>query len=450
MEIENSLILDKILNNINLEEYYFDLSAEKIAQKPLENRQQSKLLLANCFNQTIKHHHFYEIPDLLPKPALLFINETKVISARLHFQKKYGGRVEIFCLEPKMDVLITSINENYKYLTSNSNNSFVNPNSEKSDKIDSINLKKNTSNSVLWNCLIRGKRVRFNDEFSAIFNLNDEEISLKAKIIEKVGAEAVVEFSWNKENLSFTDILKTYGEVPLPPYIKRKADEEDATRYQTVYAKEFGSVASPTAGLHFTDDILNKIIQNDIKIAKLNLNIGIGTFKPIQTENIFEHSMHKESFSIPLNAIEELLDAMQKQKRIIATGTTSLRVLESLPIVAAKISMGLHLSVSQWDSYIFDYKDLIPNHTEALKIIIKFIKNNNLKSINTDTSLFIVPGFKFRIVDTLITNYHLPKTTLVLLVAAFLGKDFWKKVYKEALENNYRFLSYGDSSLLIK
>lgn len=423
MEIENRLILDNILNDINLEEYYFVLSAKKIAQKPLENRQQSKLLLANCSNQNIEHHHFYEIPDLLPKPALLFINETKVISARLHFQKKYGGRVEIFCLEPKMDVLATSINEKYKNLT---------------------------SNSAIWNCLIGGKRVRVNDEFSAIFNLNDEEVSLKAKIVEKEGAEAVVEFSWNKSNLIFTDILTAYGEVPLPPYIKRKADEEDTIRYQTVYAKEFGSVASPTAGLHFTDDILNKIIQKDVKIAKLNLNIGLGTFKPIQTDNIFEHSMHKESFSISLNSIEELLDAKQKQKRIIATGTTSLRVLESLPIIAAKISMGLHLSVSQWDSYILDYRDLIPNQIEALKIIINFIKKNNLKSINTDTSLFIVPGFKFRIVDTLITNYHLPKTTLVLLVAAFLGKDFWKKVYREALENNYRFLSYGDSSLLIK
>jgi len=445
MEIDYKESLEKIINSINLADFYFDLSPEKIAQKPLENRQQSKLLLANCSNQSIEHHHFFDIPKLIPKPALLFINETKVISARLHFNKKNGGKVEIFCLEPKMDVLVTSLNNFFYDLSSN--NEIQNISNEINQQ-DSP--KANLLKSTVWNCLIGGKRVRENDEFTANFAINGEDIALNAKILEKDRAEAVVKFSWNKEYFNFNEILGAYGKVPLPPYIKRSADEEDATRYQTVYAKKFGSVASPTAGLHFTEDILNNLSQNDIKIAKLNLNIGLGTFKPIQSDNIFDHSMHKESFSISLSAVEELLDAKKNGKRIIATGTTSLRVLESLPVISAKINKGIDLAVAQWDSYLYEKENLITSTEKALEIIIDFLKIHNLSRISTDTSLFIIPGFKFRIVDTLITNYHLPKTTLVLLVAAFLGKDFWKKVYSEALENDYRFLSYGDSSLLIR
>jgi len=445
MEIDYKASLKKIIESINLAEFYFDLPPERIAQKPLENRQQSKLLLANCTNQSIEHHHFFDIPKLVPKPALLFINETKVISARLHFNKKNGGKIEIFCLEPKMDVLVTSLNNDFYDLSSNNEIQNI---SNETNQEDSP--KANFLKSTVWNCLIGGKRVKANDEFTANFVLNGEDIELNAKILEKDRAEAVVMFSWNKEYFNFNDILSAYGEVPLPPYIKRSADEEDAIRYQTVYAEKFGSVASPTAGLHFTEDILNNLSQNDIKIVKLNLKIGLGTFRPIQSDNIFEHSMHKESFSISFSAVEELLDAKKNGKRIIATGTTSLRVLESLPVIAAKINKGLNLDVAQWDSYLYEKENLIPPAEKALEIIINFLKKHNLNSISTNTSLFIIPGFKFRIVDTLITNYHLPKTTLVLLVAAFLGKDFWKKVYDEALENDYRFLSYGDSSLLIR
>ncbi len=445
MEIDYKASLENIIESINLAEFYFDLPPDRIAQKPLENRQLSKLLLANCSNHTIEHHHFFDIPKLIPKPALLFINETKVISARLHFNKKNGGKVEIFCLEPKMNVLVTSLNNDFNDISSK--NEIQNVYNENSLEESS---KANLSKSTVWNCLIGGKRVRVNDEFTVNFAMNGEDIVLNAKILKKDRAEAVVQFSWNKYYLNFNEILSAYGEVPLPPYIKRNADEEDAIRYQTVYAKKFGSVASPTAGLHFTDALLNKLSQNDIKIAKLNLNIGLGTFKPIQSDNVFEHSMHKESFSISLSSVEELLEAKKNGKRIIATGTTSLRVLESLPVIAVKIIKGIDLAVAQWDSYLYENENLIPSTEKAMEIIIDFLKIHNLSSISTDTSLFIIPGFKFRIVDTLITNYHLPKTTLVLLVAAFLGKDFWKKVYDEALENDYRFLSYGDSSLLIR
>ncbi|NLO19184.1 MAG: S-adenosylmethionine:tRNA ribosyltransferase-isomerase [Ignavibacteria bacterium] len=426
--------IESILEKIDLSDYDFDLPPARIAQKPLANREQSKLLIADCNSQNIKHHHFFEIADFLPKPALLFVNETKVISARLHFYKESGRRIEIFCLEPKMDSLAISLHSS----------------ANKEDKHYAFDFIEESQCPVQWNCLIGGRRVRAGDEFEASFNLTGKERTLHAKIIEKESAEAVVEFNWEDKSLNFSEILTAFGKIPLPPYIKRPAEEEDALRYQTVYARKFGSVASATAGLHFTESVLNNIKEKGIKIAKLELNIGLGTFRPIQAESVFEHRMHQEHFSISVQAIEELLHSISKEEKIIATGTTSLRVLESLPIIAAKIKLGSNFVINQWDSYIYESKKLIPETKNSLEIILKFLKENNLTRLSADTSLFVVPGFAFRVVDLLLTNYHLPKTSLVLLVAAFLGKEFWRKVYREALEKNYRFLSYGDSSLLMR
>ncbi|MFH1049999.1 MAG: S-adenosylmethionine:tRNA ribosyltransferase-isomerase [bacterium] len=452
--------------DLNLEDYNYSLPQEKIALFPLEDRAKSKLLLVNKEKQKITHHIFKEISDLLPKNSVIFVNKTKVISARLLMKKPTGGLVEILCVEPILPSTDPQITMSAK-------------------------------EKCTWKCIVGGKRINPGMLLSTDID-NDKNIKLTAQIIEKSGQDAIVEFRWDNiirqaqsnsrrqtadgrqesitnyelritnekkqyhftdngqlttdNGFSFADVLEKLGKVPLPPYIKREVDEEDKNRYQTVYAKNDGSVAAPTAGLHFTDEVIDKIKNRGIYIEELTLHVGPGTFKPIDTENISEHKMHSELIIVKKSLLENLLKSITDNKYIIATGTTSLRTLETLYWVGVKILSDKlimnndEFELGQWDAYKF--KQNI-SALDSISAIIQYLDKQNKTELRGRTELLIFPGYEFKIVKGLITNYHLPKSTLILLVAAFLGKELWSKAYDEALNNNYRFLSYGDSSLLL-
>jgi S-adenosylmethionine:tRNA ribosyltransferase-isomerase len=402
--------------DINLEEYNFSLPQEKIALFPLSNRAESKLLLVNKKNQSISHHCFQEIPDLLPENSTIFLNNSKVIAARLLMKKSSGGLAEILCVEP------------------------INPSNDPQ-------IAMSAKGKCTWKCIVGGKRINTGSILS-----EDTLFNFRATILEKEGQDAIVEFNWDNEKITFSEVIDKLGKVPLPPYIKRDVEAEDKIRYQTVYAEYDGSVAAPTAGLHFTNEILNLIKEKGIGIYELTLHVGTGTFKPIGSNNILNHRMHSELIIVSKSLLANILKSINDSKYIVATGTTSLRTLETLYWVGAKlINKELNYSegefeLGQWDAYRMD-KEI--DVKDSIEMIINFLDKNNLSEIRGRTELFVIPGYNFKIVKGLITNYHLPKSTLILLVAAFLGKELWKKVYSKALNNNYRFLSYGDSSLLL-
>ncbi|MCL5991152.1 MAG: S-adenosylmethionine:tRNA ribosyltransferase-isomerase, partial [Bacteroidetes bacterium] len=295
----------------------------------------------------------------------------------------------------------------------------------------------------------------------------ENEIILKAAIINRRQNEAIVKFYWLPENLTFSDVLIKIGNVPLPPYINRNIKLEDKHWYQTVYAQSNGSVAAPTAGFHFTDEIIKQLNKKNIKTENIVLHVGPGTFKPIDVDDVNKHEMHSERISVTKHTLENIIQYLKntennsisnysksENNRIIATGTTTLRTLESLYWFGCKLILNKNINaddiqtLEQWESYEIANNIKLPTEIEALGAILLYISENNLKEFTAKTSLFILPGYKFKIVNSLITNYHLPKSTLVLLVAAFAGKEFWKEIYDYALNNDYRFLSYGDSSLI--
>ncbi len=400
--------------NIDLNDFDYELPKEKIADYPLEKRDESKLLYFNPNSNNLEHHNFHYINNLIEENSLLVMNNTKVIAARIPALKSTGGKAEILCIEP------------------------IAPSNDPQ-------IVMNSRQSCVWSCIIGGRKIISGD--TLIIGEN-----LIAKIIEKSGNIANVEFNFG--NITFAEMLDSIGKIPLPPYIKRDATEFDNIRYQTVYAKNEGSVAAPTAGLHFSDAIIDNLKQKNIKISEVILHVGPGTFLPIETDLISEHTMHFEQFFIEKDTLETIFLALQNKKSIVATGTTSIRTLESLYILGAKLLLENlqidNLNVLQEDAYNLYKKSDLPSPEIAISAILEFMKKENLTQIHGKTQLFIVPGFKFQIVDKLITNFHLPKSTLLLLVAAFVGVENYKKVYKSALESAYRFLSYGDSSLLVR
>lgn len=402
--------------DIDLEEYNFSLPQKKIALFPLSNRAESKLLLVNRNNHTISHHYFMDIPELLPENSVIFLNNSKVIAARLLMKKLSGGLVEILCVEP------------------------INPSNDPQ-------IVMSVKEKCIWKCIVGGKRIKI----GAILR-KDTSFNFQATIIEKNGQEGVVEFEWDNNNLTFSEVIDKIGNVPLPPYIKRDVETFDKIRYQTVYAENEGSVAAPTAGLHFTKEILDSIKKKDIEINELTLHVGPGTFKPIESDDISNHKMHSELIIVSKKLLVKILESINDSKYVVATGTTTLRTLETLYWVGAKLILtGMNYSngefeLGQWDAYTIN-EDIAVN--DSIEALINYLDKNKLSEIRGRTELLIIPGYAFKIVKGLITNYHLPKSTLILLVAAFLGKELWKKAYNEALNNNYRFLSYGDSSLLL-
>lgn len=391
--------------SINIKDYTYELPADRIALYPLLNRDQSKLLVYKAGE--ISDHKFSSLPDQLPHNSLLFFNDTRVIPARLFFQKETGAQIELFLLNPI-----------------------------KPSPLHQLAMQATTSAS--WKCTI-GNLKRWPAETVLTKKINN--IELQARLENR--EESIVTFTWTPKNISFAEVITAIGVTPLPPYIKREVDPSDHERYQTVYSHYDGSVAAPTAGLHFTEKVLEDLKQKRIEIDFLTLHVSAGTFQPVKVDNAVDHEMHSEQIIITKKNIDNLL----LQRPVIGVGTTSMRTLESLYWYGVKL---INNSTSDFIINQFDPYELPIHHTkkEAFQAVAKKMNSENSENINGTTSIYILPGYRFKVCNALVTNFHQPSSTLMLLVAAFIGED-WKKVYQHALENDYRFLSYGDSSLLI-
>ena len=397
--------------SIKIEEYVYSLPDEKIAKYPLAKRDLSKLLL---WDGDISHCVFNQIHSHLPTGSLMVFNNTKVIQARLNFFKSTGARIEVFCLEPVSPV----------------------------DFVMSFSSK----GKCVWRCIVGNQKKWKEGILTSKIRIGEEDILLHCRKISDETNARIIEFSWEPENFTFSEILENAGTTPIPPYLNRKAEQLDKETYQTVYSKHKGSVAAPTAGLHFTEEVLKKLEAQNIRRAELTLHVGAGTFKPVKSEEIGGHDMHTEHFFISQTLVKQLIE---RQDTIIAVGTTTVRTLESIYWLGVKVlNKGLmdgHENViKQWETYKMS-QDV--SMEDALNALLKFMQKQENEILAAATQIIIVPGYKFRIVGHLITNFHQPRSTLLLLIAAFVGQR-WKDIYHYALNNNFRFLSYGDSSLL--
>ncbi len=400
---------------LSILDYTYPLPDDRIATFPLAERDASKLLIYD--KGAISTDTYLHLADHIPADSLLVFNNTKVVEARLLFQKSTGGMIEIFCLEP---------HEQYADITS-------------------AMLQ---TGKVYWQCLVGGaSKWKPGQVLEKKISYLSNEIQLRAAYIEKRAGCFIIELSWTPAMMSFAELLHAAGAIPLPPYIKRKAEDSDTERYQTVYAKHDGSVAAPTAGLHFTENIFNALREKNIRHDYVSLHVGAGTFKPVKAEKMEEHDMHAEWIDVSRSFIEILLKSLSGN--IVAVGTTSLRTLESLYWIGRKMESGKWKlesgGISQWEVYDREEKNI--SAKEALTALLEWMQENKLERLVTKTQILIAPGYRFRIINGLITNFHQPQSTLLLLVAALIGED-WRKVYEYALENEFRFLSYGDGSLL--
>ena len=395
---------------LSVDSFDYPLPDERIAKYPLSPRDSSKLLIYK--NGNISENVFASIPDFLPEKSLLVYNNTKVIQARLEFHKTTGARVEVFCLEPVIPA----------------------------DYAQSLS----STNECVWKCLVGNLKKWKEGELEKTIYVKDTPCTLQVKLLASQENTHTIRFSWDNAQILFADILENAGELPIPPYLHRKTETSDYENYQTVYSKIKGSVAAPTAGLHFTPQVFNEIRKKCIETEELTLHVGAGTFQPIKTADVEQHHMHTEVISVNKKTIEHL---QQKLGHIIAVGTTSVRTLESLYFIGcllAKTSSPEKLHISQWTPYDRDY-DL--SAYDALQRVIDYMAEHNQQTLHAETQIMIKPGYQFRIVNGMITNFHQPKSTLLLLVSAFVTGN-WRKIYDYALDNDFRFLSYGDSSLL--
>ena len=401
-----------MLDDIRIEDYNYDLPDHRIAKYPLADRDGSKLLhYDKC---KVEEYGFKDIAHLLPSGSLMVFNDTKVVPARLHFQRETGAHIEIFCLEP------------------------INP-------IEYATMFAVTDRCS-WKCIV-GNVKRWKDDLLHLYNPDSDkalaDLSLRAELIERQGETSVVEFSW-KGGYPFSKVLEMAGSVPIPPYLNRSTEDIDLERYQTLYARFRGSVAAPTAGLHFTDKVLEEVRSNGIETDTVCLHVGAGTFLPVKSSLVSEHTMHREPFVVTLPLLKKLLD---RNRKVIAVGTTSVRTLESLYYAGVRcIEEGCPSDVGQWDPYSREYDYTLE---ESLNALINYLQDNGKSELKIGTRIIIVPGYKFRLVDILVTNFHQPQSTLLLLISAFVGGD-WHRIYDYALEHDFRFLSYGDSSLLVR
>ena len=416
-----------LIPEINIEEYNYFLPDGRIAQFPLADRDKSKLLFADCKNHSISDYHFFDIPDIIPSDALLIRNNTKVFPARLFVLKPTGGNVEILIESPE------------------------------SHPEPQMALRE--TGPQVWLCTVRGKNLDAGLCLKGhYFPEKSEPLELQATILNVTEGKRLIEFEWSPANLSFAEFLAQIGKVPLPPYIHRAPVETDNNQYQTVFAEIEGSIAAPTAGLHFTPDVMEKILRKGIITTDITLHVGSGTFVPMKTDHVSEHRMHSEQFSVNSEQLKILYNFLkfneenQEKRRIIATGTTTTRTLETLYWLGKKI-----YSQSNPDTYEFHQWDWLQLNneiklkpSEAIEILINYLEQNHRRNLLGATSMFIIPGYDFKIINGLITNFHLPKSTLLLLIAAFAGDKFYKEIYHFALENDYRFLSYGDSSIIFR
>lgn len=401
-----------MIPEIHIEDYNYNLPDQRIAKYPLSRRDGSKLLHYSSGN--IEEKQFTDIPGLIPEGALMVFNDTKVVPARLHFQRETGAHIEIFCLEPVSP-------EEYVSMFA-------------------------VTDRCRWKCIV-GNVKRWKHDTLHLYNPDaDADISamdLKADLVERVGETSIVEFSW-ADGTPFSKVLEVCGSIPIPPYLNRETESIDLERYQTLYARYRGSVAAPTAGLHFTENVLEDIRNRNVDIETVCLHVGAGTFLPVKSSLVSEHTMHREPFVVTLDFLEKLRAANGK---VVAVGTTSVRTLESLYYIGVKcIETGNPGNVCQWEPYEREYSYSL---IESLESLIQYMKDNSLKQLQLGTSIIIVPGYEFRVVDILVTNFHQPQSTLLLLISAFVKGD-WRNIYDFALSNDFRFLSYGDSSILFR
>lgn len=398
--------------NINIKDYNYELPDTRIAKYPLEERDQSKLL--EFRDSCITEHIFRDLPGLLPDNAIMVFNDTKVVPARLHFRRESGASIEVFCLEPHLPV---EYNVNFA-----------------------------STGQCEWKCIV-GNVKKWKGDVLRLDNPDGDEsvslMNLRAELVERQGETSIVRFLWDN-GAAFSAVLEACGRIPIPPYLNRDTESIDSERYQTLYAKYRGSVAAPTAGLHFTDAVLEAIRNRGIDTETVCLHVGAGTFLPVKSDNVAEHRMHREPFSVSLDFLMKLRHGGHQ---VIAVGTTSVRTLESLYYVGVGIiEEGEAKDVDQWAPYAREYDYSLE---ESLDAIIDYLKARGETSLRVGTRIIIVPGFRFRVVDVLVTNFHQPQSTLLLLISAFIGGE-WKPVYEYALAHSFRFLSYGDSSLLFR
>lgn len=399
---------------IEIRSFHYELPEERIAKYPLAERDLSKLLVYK--NGEISETIYRHIGELLEKDTLLLFNNTKVIEARLFFEKSTGGSIEIFCLEPAYG--------------------------------EEITRGMSTTGKVLWQCLIGGASKWKGGVLEKKIEVGKMELVLYAKLIERITDAYIVEFSWLPAQLAFGETLHYAGVIPLPPYLRRDAEGSDYERYQTVYAKEEGSVAAPTAGLHFTEQLLKDLAAKGILREFVTLHVGAGTFKPVKSEKIGDHTMHSEWMEVSLPTIENILQSLNKN--VIPVGTTSMRTLETLYWMGLKALFHPQatlpeLEIKQWDVYELPHAQV--SAEKSLRALIEWLKERRYDRLVCQTQLMIAPGYQMKLADALITNFHQPSSTLLLLVAALIGDD-WRKVYQYALDHDFRFLSYGDGSLL--
>ena len=400
------------ISDIRIEDFNYDLPDERIAKYPLPTRDASKLLVYRRGKPEEKK--FVDISSYLPEGSMMVFNDTKVVPARLHFQRDSGAHIEIFCLEPIQP-------EEYVTMFA-------------------------VTDRCRWKCIV-GNVKRWKNDTLSLYNPESDmdvtDMALKADLIERQGETSIVEFSWSN-GAPFSRVLEVCGSIPIPPYLNRDTEDIDLERYQTLYARFRGSVAAPTAGLHFTENVLEQIRSKGITTETVCLHVGAGTFLPVKSSLVSEHTMHREPFVITLDLLEKLV---ARKGKLVSVGTTSVRTLESLYYIGVKcIETGTPADVMQWEPYEREYAY---STEEALSALIAYMKANSLKDLQSGTRIIIVPGYQFRVVDVLVTNFHQPQSTLLLLVSAFVGGD-WKNIYDYALSHDFRFLSYGDSSILFR
>ena len=403
--------------DLQIKDFSYNLPDERIAKYPLANRDQSKLLIYK--GEQISESVYQQIAKEIPENSLLLFNNTKVVEARILFQKETGATIEIFCLEP---------DDRYPDITS-------------------AMLQKG---KVFWKCLVGGAKKWKEPQISKSILIGGRTIAFTAERREQIADYYLIEFNWVDADISFAEILHAAGLIPLPPYLNRAAEKSDLDRYQTIYAKYDGSVAAPTAGLHFTEAVFEQLEAKNIERAYLTLHVGAGTFKPVKAEKIEGHEMHAEFIEVSVDLIQKIISKLNET--IIPVGTTSMRTIESLywlgvkTILRSDIALS-ELVINQWDPYTLDASSI--SASEALQALIVWMQKNELELLITKTQIIIAPGYSFKIAKALITNFHQPQSTLLLLVSALIGEE-WKRVYEYALENDFRFLSYGDGCLLWK
>ena len=415
--MENTNKLLEQVTGISTSDYAYNLPDDKIAKYPLGERDQSKLLIWK--NGKILDEQFGKLPQYLPSNSLLVFNNTKVIRARLHFLKETGARIEVFCLDP------------------------VDP--------SDYQIAFQTTQSCIWKCMIGNQKKWKGECLQKNIRIDGTDVELCAEQTDPQNNKSLIRFSWNNPAFEFARIIEQAGSLPIPPYLNRETEQSDLERYQTVYSKIKGSVAAPTAGLHFTEKVFSHLKDAGHQLGELTLHVGAGTFQPVKSETISGHEMHSEHFYIKRDFLNQLLQ-FDHTGKIIAVGTTSVRTLESLYWLGIQAIKNPELNytdlkVSQWEAYE-EHENQLPA-SEAFKALVGLLDRYQTDFLSASTQIIIAPGYRFRVTDGLITNFHQPQSTLLLLISAYLGEE-WRTIYQHALVNNYRFLSYGDSNLYLK